>query len=118
MLFRPRQRMVHVMTDIPSPETPDRPLPPWLDAEEVAPHLCTTAHTMRRLAREGHSPVVVRRIGGRWRFSRLDLERFMTSAAGPPATSPSPNLRDGEAGQEDRREGRGPLWGGPHGAAS
>ena len=103
MLFRPPQRKVHVMTDTTSPGTTDRPPPPWLDAEEVAPHLCTTAHTLRRLARAGRSPVVVRRIGGRWRFSRLDLERFMTSAAGPPATGLSPDLRDGEAGQEDRR---------------
>lgn len=103
MLFRPPQRKVHGMTDIPSPVTLDRPMPPWLDAEEVAPHICTTAHTMRRLAREGRSPVVVRRIGGRWRFSRLDLERFMASAAGLPAISLSPGVRDSEAGQEDRR---------------
>ncbi len=50
---------------------------PWLDAEEAAPFLCTTAHTLRRLAREGRSPILVRRIGGRWWFSRLDLVRFM-----------------------------------------
>ena len=56
----------------------DRPTRPWLDAEEAAPFLCTTAHTLRRLAREGRSPVLVRRIGGRWRFSRLDLERFVS----------------------------------------
>ena len=68
------------MPDATSPTSTDRPPPPWLDAEEVAPHLCTTAHTLRRLARQGRSPIVVRRIGGRWRFSRLDLERFLTSA--------------------------------------
>ena len=68
------------MTDATSPTPTDCPPPPWLDAEEVAPHLCTTAHTLRRLARQGRSPIVVRRIGGRWRFSRLDLERFLTSA--------------------------------------
>jgi len=39
--------------------------------------LCTTAHTLRRLAREGRSPILVRRIGGRWWFSRLDLARFL-----------------------------------------
>lgn len=50
---------------------------PWVDAEEAAPLLSTTAHTLRRLAREGRSPILVRRIGGRWRFSRLDLERFV-----------------------------------------
>lgn len=54
----------------------DRPIP-WLDAEEVAPLLCTTAHTLRRLAREGRCPVVVRRIGGRWRFSRRSVEQFI-----------------------------------------
>ena len=68
------------MSDATSPTPTDRPPPPWLDAEEVAPYLCTTAHTLRRLARQGRSPIVVRRIGGRWRFSRLDLERFLTSA--------------------------------------
>lgn len=55
----------------------DRSTKPWLDAEEAAPFLCTTAHTLRRLAREGRCPVLVRRIGGRWRFSRVDLERFV-----------------------------------------
>ena len=54
----------------------DRPNP-WLDAEEVAPLLSTTAHTLRRLARQGRSPVVVRRIGGRWRFSRRSVEAFV-----------------------------------------
>ena len=80
MPSRPRQRIVLTMSDATSPTPNDRPPPPWLDAEEVAPHLCTTAHTLRRLARQGRSPIVVRRIGGRWRFSRLDLERFLTSA--------------------------------------
>lgn len=54
----------------------DRPNP-WLDAEEVAPLLCTTAHTLRRLARQGRSPVLVRRIGGRWIFSRRSVEEFI-----------------------------------------
>ena len=57
----------------------DRPNP-WLDAEEVAPLLATTAHTLRRLARQGRSPVVVRRIGGRWRFSRRSVEAFVDDA--------------------------------------
>lgn len=56
------------------------PLRPWLAAEEVAPLLCTTAHTLRRLAREDRSPVLVRRIGGRWRFSRSDVLRFLDGA--------------------------------------
>jgi hypothetical protein len=49
----------------------------WLSAEETAPLLNTTAHTLRRLAREERCPVLVRRIGGRWRFARLDVERFV-----------------------------------------
>ena len=51
---------------------------PWLGADEVAPFLSTTAHTLRRLARQGRCPIVVRRIGGRWRFSRRDLARFLS----------------------------------------
>ncbi len=54
---------------------------PWLDAEEVAPLLATTAHTLRRLARQGRSPVDVRRIGGRWRFPRRAVERFLDGTA-------------------------------------
>ncbi len=49
----------------------------WLSADEAAPLLRTTAHTLRRLAREGQSPVVVRRIGGRWWFARKDVDRFI-----------------------------------------
>ena len=68
-----------VMND---PLSPPDDLPPssspWLDAEEVAPLLCVTAHTLRRLARQGRCPIVVRRIGGRWRFSRRDLARFLS----------------------------------------
>lgn len=83
MTIRPAGRTVGRMststtTIIPS----DRPERPWLDAEEVAPLLCTTAHTLRRMAREGRCPIVVRRIGGRWRFSRLDLERFIACDPG------------------------------------
>lgn len=68
--------MEGMATSLPSilSEIPDRP---WLDAEQVAPYLCTTAHTLRRLARDGRCPIVVRRIGGRWWFSRLDLCRFL-----------------------------------------
>lgn len=49
----------------------------WLSADEVAPLLHTTAHSLRRLAREGRCPVVVRRIGGRWWFARVDVDRFV-----------------------------------------
>ena len=49
----------------------------WLGAEEAAPLLNTTAHTLRRLAREDRCPVIVRRIGGRWWFPRQDIERFL-----------------------------------------
>lgn len=39
----------------------------------LAPIVGITAHTLRRLARAGKSPIVVRRMGGRWWFSRVDL---------------------------------------------
>lgn len=48
-----------------------------MDAGEAAALLGCTAHTLRRLAREGRSPAVVRRVGGRWRWSRADVERFV-----------------------------------------
>jgi excisionase family DNA binding protein len=54
----------------------------WMDAEEAAEALGTTAHTMRRLARDGRSPAVVRRVGGRWRWSRADVERFVRGEPG------------------------------------
>ncbi len=80
-----------VTTTTPSIPPPDRP---WLDAEDVARYLCTTSHTMRRLAREGSSPVLVRRIGGRWWFSRMDLMRFLDGVLAdeqpePPVQVPS-----------------------------
>lgn len=53
---------------------------PWMSADEVAPLLQTTAHSLRRLAREGRSPVLVRRIGGRWWFARRDVERFIDAS--------------------------------------
>lgn len=77
MTFRPQKRTLDTMSTSVEINQSDRPDRPWLDAEEVAPLLCTTAHTLRRLAREDRCPIVVRRIGGRWRFSRLDLERFI-----------------------------------------
>jgi excisionase family DNA binding protein len=51
---------------------------PWMTADETARVLDTTAHTLRRLAREDRSPVLARRIGGRWRFARRDVERYVT----------------------------------------
>ena len=60
-----------------SEQSPTSLLNPWLSAEEAAPLLRTTAHTMRRLAREDRSPVIARRIGGRWWFARIDVERFL-----------------------------------------
>jgi excisionase family DNA binding protein len=73
------------MSDIPMPMPDHLRTKPWLDAEEAALFLSTTAHTLRRLAREGRCPVLVRRIGGRWRFSRLDIERFVTGDDHHPA---------------------------------
>ena len=66
----------------PSPDVRENP---WLSADEAAPLLQTTAHSLRRLAREGRSPVLVRRIGGRWWFARRDLDRFIgATPAGDP----------------------------------
>lgn len=56
---------------------------PWMDAEEVAAVMGTTAHTMRRLAREGRSPALVRQVGNRWRWSRADVDRFVRGEARP-----------------------------------
>ena len=59
--------------------TPARPSPDslWLSADEVAPLLRTTAHSLRRFAREGRSPVPAHRIGGRWWFARAEVDRFL-----------------------------------------
>jgi hypothetical protein len=61
--------------------TPARSAPGslWLSADEVAPLLRTTAHSLRRFAREGRSPVPAHRIGGRWWFARPELERFLST---------------------------------------
>lgn len=56
-------------------------LPSWADAPEVAAALGVSAHTVRRLARQGRSPIVVRRVGSQWRWSRADLERFIEGVA-------------------------------------
>ncbi|MGE0308218.1 MAG: helix-turn-helix domain-containing protein [Acidimicrobiia bacterium] len=49
----------------------------WMSADEVAPLLRTTAHSLRRLAREGRAPVPAHRIGARWWFARAEVERFL-----------------------------------------
>jgi len=51
----------------------------WLSADEVAPLLRTTAHSLRRFAREGRSPIPAHRIGGRWWFARAEVERFLST---------------------------------------
>lgn len=82
MPLRPITLIIATMAITFTPQT-DRP---WLDADDVAPLLCTTAHTLRRLAREGRCPVLVRRIGGRWWFSRLDLMRFLDGVIDEPTS--------------------------------
>lgn len=52
----------------------------WADAAEVADSLGVSPHTLRRLARQGRSPIIVRKVGGQWRWSRADLERFVAVA--------------------------------------
>lgn len=51
----------------------------WMSADEVAPLLRTTAHSLRRLAREERSPIPTHRIGARWWFARAEVERFLGS---------------------------------------
>ena len=70
-----------------SPRDPLRPASPWMVTDEVAPFLRTTAHTLRRLAREGRWPILVRRVGGCWRFSRVELQRFLDGDDLPGRTS-------------------------------
>lgn len=62
--------------------TPARTAPEslWLSADDVAPLLRTTAHSLRRLAREGRSPIPAHRIGARWWFARAEVERFLGTA--------------------------------------
>ena len=64
----------------------DRPAPAheypaalWMSAAEVAPLLRTTAHSLRRLAREGRSPIPAHHIGSRWWFARAEVDRFLGS---------------------------------------
>jgi hypothetical protein len=85
-------------------------LSPWLSAEEAAPQLATTAHSLRRLARLGRSPILTRRVGCRWLFSRADLDRFL--GPGPdtqlqPAPDPSPTAAPAPP-QRARRRTAGP----------
>ena len=60
----------------PAPARPSRTAL-WMSAEEVAPLLRTTAHSLRRLARAERAPVPAHRIGGRWWFARAQVERFL-----------------------------------------
>ncbi len=77
--------IVELLASVPDAEVQSERLPPaetppaklWLSADEVAPLLHTTPHSLRRLAREGHSPVPAHRIGGRWWFARAQVERFL-----------------------------------------
>lgn len=62
--------------------SPERPAPAgepptalWMSADEVAPLLRTTAHSLRRLAREERSPIPAHRIGARWWFARAGCRR-------------------------------------------
>jgi len=68
------------VVDVPrEPQQPAHPSPDalWMSADEVAPLIRTTAHSLRRLAREGRSPIPAHRIGARWWFARTEVERFL-----------------------------------------
>jgi excisionase family DNA binding protein len=81
---------------------------PWLTAEEAAPLLATTAHNLRRLARLGRSPILTRRVGSRWLFSRTDLDRFIGPGPDPesrPVPDPSPTAAAAPSRRARRRTG-------------
>jgi excisionase family DNA binding protein len=83
---------------------------PWLTAEEAAPLLSTTAHNLRRLARLGRSPMLTRRVGSRWLFSRADLSRFLgpgPDRGGQPVPDPPP-IATAAAPRRARRRTAGP----------
>lgn len=67
---------VHAPPERPAPAR-ESPTALWMSADEVAPLLRTTAHSLRRLAREERSPIPAHRIGGRWWFARAQVDRFL-----------------------------------------
>jgi excisionase family DNA binding protein len=71
-----RTPVVDVARERPRPAR-QSPSALWMSADEVAPLLRTTAHSLRRLAREGRSPIPAHRIGARWWFARAEVERFL-----------------------------------------
>ena len=71
-----RRTLARTTPEVPMSSLSTRPSP-WLTAEEAAPQLATTAHNLRRLARLGRPPILTRRVGSRWLFSRADLGRFV-----------------------------------------
>lgn len=68
--------VVDVPQERPAP-APHSPSALWMSADEVAPLLRTTAHSLRRVARERRSPIKAHRIGARWWFARAEVERFL-----------------------------------------
>jgi excisionase family DNA binding protein len=83
---------------------------PWMTADEAAPFLATTAHSLRRLARAGRSPIVTRRVGSRWLFSRADLVRFCDPISTEDGTAIAPGHDDNRA---SRIQVRPPVIGPP-----
>lgn len=60
----------------------------WLTTTEAARFLDVTPNTLYRWLKDGTIPV--RRIGGRWRFYREDLERWvLANSFGPSISSPA-----------------------------
>jgi hypothetical protein len=93
------------MSSVPSSPSP------WLTAEEAAPLLATTAHNLRRLARLGCSPILTRRVGSRWLFSRAELGRFLgpgPDLEGHPVPDPSPISAAAPSRRARRRTGEPP----------
>jgi excisionase family DNA binding protein len=69
----------------------------WLDADETASSLQITKATLYKLVNEGRIPA--RKIGGQWRFTRLDIEAMFAGTTASPRTG-SPTIGSLTTGPE------------------
>jgi excisionase family DNA binding protein len=61
----------------------------WLDADETASSLQITKATLYKLVHDARIPA--RKVGGQWRFNRLDIEAMFVGAAASATTRPERN---------------------------
>lgn len=69
----------------------------WLDADETASSLQITKATLYKLVNEGRIPA--RKIGGQWRFTRLDIEAMFAGTTASPRTG-APKIGSPTTGPE------------------